>query len=268
MNKLSAIFYQNKGLIPCIPLGDPSLEISRELIKVLAQGGADLINLVIPFSDPVAVSPEMEAAQNRALQGGITQDKIFEMLSSLREEVSIPLIFTTYANPIFIYGPEAFFSQCRATGVQGVIVQDLPVEEQGEFLPAADAHGVTLIPMVFPTSEDRIPKITSGAAGFVYCFPPYRPGEESVVPVITATVSQVATVQEIPCVIDLITSPVGHSKEAITTEINGEILEAVAGFMVNIPTGALAEPTREAILGLIKGHIAHLKQLFLAPSSF
>jgi len=169
MTRIGKVFSEGKAFIPFVTAGDPSIEVTEQLVYRMAEAGADLIELGIPFSDPVAEGPVIQEADNRALSGGVTTDDVFEMMRRVRRNCSIPIAFMTYANPVFTYGPERFMQNCREAGVDAVIVPDLPFEEKGELLPFCRKHGITLISMIAPTSGERIKKIASEAEGFVYC---------------------------------------------------------------------------------------------------
>ncbi|MEC1739911.1 tryptophan synthase subunit alpha [Schinkia azotoformans] len=169
MNKLQEIFSNGKAFIPFITAGDPTMEITEQLVLEMAKAGADLIELGIPFSDPIAEGPVIQEADIRALSAGTTTDKIFAMMKRIREVSTVPVAFMTYVNPIFTYGAERFMKNCQDAGVCAVIVPDLPFEEKEELLPYCSQYGVTLISMIAPTSNDRIRMIASEAEGFIYC---------------------------------------------------------------------------------------------------
>lgn len=169
MNRIAKAFQDaGKAFIPFITCGDPNLETTEKIIKAAAENGADVIELGIPFSDPTAEGVVIQSANLRALQGGVTTDKIFEMVKRARKTVEIPLVFMTYANVIFAYGAEKFFDNCRKVGIDGLILPDLPFEERGEFLETAKEYNISLISMIAPTSESRIAEIASEAEGFLY----------------------------------------------------------------------------------------------------
>ena len=134
----------------------------------MAAAGADLIELGIPFSDPTAEGPVIQAASQRALAAGATTDKIFEMVRRLRKDVTTPMVFMTYANVVFSYGTDRFCTSCEEIGIDGLILPDVPYEEKEEFEPACRRHGLNLISMVAPTSEARIATIAKEAKGFLY----------------------------------------------------------------------------------------------------
>ncbi|WP_089610998.1 tryptophan synthase subunit alpha [Dehalobacterium formicoaceticum] len=169
MNKLAQVFANGKSFIPFITAGDPDLEVTEELVYQMAAAGADLIELGIPFSDPVAEGAVIQAADQRALESGTTTDKIFVMLNRIRRSCSVPIAFMTYVNPIVVYGTERFMRNCQEVGVDAVIVPDVPYEEKGELEPWAIKHNVHLISMIAPTSRERIRMIAGEAQGFVYC---------------------------------------------------------------------------------------------------
>ncbi len=169
MNKLQKVFANGKAFIPFITAGDPSIEITEQLVHKMAEAGADLIELGIPFSDPVAEGPVIQEADYRALAAGTTTDKIFDMVLRIRKTCKVPIAFMTYVNPIFTYGTEKFMKNCEAAGVDAVIVPDVPFEEKEELTAFCLKYHVNLISMIAPTSNNRIRKIASEAQGFIYC---------------------------------------------------------------------------------------------------
>ena len=168
MSDLARAFDHGKAFIAFLTCGDPDLETTAAAVRAAAQNGADLIELGIPFSDPTAEGPVIQDANLRALSGGVTTDKIFAFVKELRRDVKIPLVFMTYANVVFSYGAERFFTACRDIGIDGLILPDLPYEEKEEFLPLCHQYGVDLISMIAPTSENRIAMIAKEAEGFLY----------------------------------------------------------------------------------------------------
>jgi len=165
---LARAFDHGKAFLAFLTVGDPSIAKTAELVEALVAGGADLIELGIPFSDPIAEGPVIQAADARALSAGTRLDDVFELAGTVSRRVAVPLVFLTYLNPVFHLGYDRFFARCHETGVAGVIIPDLPFEEQGELLDIAAAHGVDIITLVAPTSEDRIARIAERARGFVY----------------------------------------------------------------------------------------------------
>mgnify|MGYP004665913273 CR=1 FL=1 len=169
MKTIQDAFKNGKAFIAFLTCGDPDLDTTRELIRTLSDAGADLIELGIPFSDPVAEGPVIQAANVRALSGGVTTDKIFDMLDGMRGEVDVPLVFMTYANVVFSYGTERFLARAQAAGICGLILPDVPFEEKEDFAPACVAYGVELVSLIAPTSHERIGRIARQAQGFIYC---------------------------------------------------------------------------------------------------
>ena len=168
MSNIAKAFERGKAFIPFITCGDPDLETTAAVVRAAVENGADLIELGIPFSDPTAEGPVIQGASLRALRGGVTTDKIFELVRELRRDVTVPMVFMTYANVVFSYGAERFISTCRDIGIDGLILPDLPFEEKEEFLPLCHQYGVDLISLIAPTSENRIAMIAREAEGFLY----------------------------------------------------------------------------------------------------
>ena len=169
MTKIIDAFRNGKAFIPFITCGDPDLETTAKLVRAAAENGADLIELGIPFSDPTAEGPVIQEANERALRAGTTTDKVFQLVRELRRDVTVPMVFMTYANVVFSYGTDRFLDKCVEVGIQGLILPDIPFEEKDEFDPACKAHGLELVSLIAPTSEDRIGRIAREAEGFVYC---------------------------------------------------------------------------------------------------
>lgn len=168
MSKIREAFQGSKAFIPFITCGDPDLETTGKIVRAAVKNGADLIELGIPFSDPTAEGPVIQGANLRALSGGVTTDMIFDFVRELRQDVTIPLVFMTYANVVFSYGAEEFISTCAEIGIDGIVLPDLPFEEKGEFQPICAKYGVDLISLIAPTSHDRIAMIAKEAEGFLY----------------------------------------------------------------------------------------------------
>lgn len=169
MSKIKAAFANGKAFIPFVTCGDPDLQTTIEIVKAMAAAGADLIELGIPFSDPTAEGPVIQGANLRALSGGVTTDKIFDMVRTLRKDVSVPMVFMTYANVVFSYGTERFVKTAAEIGMDGLILPDVPWEEKEEFAPTCRKYGLDLISLIAPTSHDRVAQIARDAEGFVYC---------------------------------------------------------------------------------------------------
>jgi tryptophan synthase alpha chain len=174
MSRLQEYFRQLRtrdetALIPFLTLGDPSLAWTRRLILAFARQGADIIEIGIPFSDPLADGPTIQASSLRALRNGTRLPDVFEIVRAVRRESEVPLVLFTYCNPVIQYRLERFFKEAKEAGADGAIIPDLPVEESEPFREQADRFGIDLIPLVAPTSQSRIRKICESARGFVYC---------------------------------------------------------------------------------------------------
>ena len=168
MSNIGKAFENGKAFIAFITCGDPDLETTAATVHAAVENGADLIELGIPFSDPTAEGPVIQGANIRALNGGVTTDKIFAFVKELRRDVRVPMVFMTYANVVFSYGAEKFISTCRDIEIDGLILPDLPFEEKEEFQPICDKYGVDLVSLIAPTSEKRIAMIAKEAEGFLY----------------------------------------------------------------------------------------------------
>ena len=166
--RIADAFQNGKAFIPFVTCGDPDLETTAAIVRAMAENGADLIELGIPFSDPTAEGPVIQGANIRALSGGVTTDLIFDLVRDLRKDVAVPMVFMTYANVVYSYGAERFIATCRDIGVQGLILPDIPYEEKEEFLDLCHEYGVELVSLVAPTSANRIAMIAKAAEGFLY----------------------------------------------------------------------------------------------------
>ena len=172
MNRINNLFATKKQGILSIYFcaGHPSLESAAQIIRTLEQKGVDMIEVGIPFSDPMADGPVIQDAATKALRNGMTLNLLFEQLSDIRKDVKMPLIFMGYLNPIYQYGYEAFFKKCSETGIDGVIIPDLPFKDYLENVkPIADKYDVRIIMLITPeTSDKRIRFIDENTDGFIY----------------------------------------------------------------------------------------------------
>lgn len=256
MSKIKYAFHNKKAFIPFITCGDPSLKVTEQLVYAMEKAGADLIELGIPFSDPTAEGPVIQEADMRALRGGATTDRIFEMVEEVRKNTQIPLVFMTYANVVFSYGAERFIQKAAALGIDGLILPDIPFEEKGEFDEICDRYGLTLISMIAPTSKERIRMIAKEAKGFLYCVSSLG---------VTGTRSQITTdvgamirvVKEetdIPCAVGF-----GIS----TPQQAAEMAEVADGVIVGSAIVKLCGEYGEGCLGVVEEFVRGMKSIML-----
>jgi len=168
MSNIVQAFKNGKAFIGFVTGGDPSIEKTKEFVREMIKAGADIVEIGIPFSDPIAEGPVIQEANIRALNAGTTIEKLFTLVQELRKETSVPLVFLTYLNPVFHYGYDAFFRKASLCGLDGIIIPDLPFEEQAEVRTSSSQYGVDLISLIAPTSEARIKEIAQNATGFLY----------------------------------------------------------------------------------------------------
>ena len=218
MNKIAKAFEGKKAFIAFITGGDPDIQTTENLIIAMANAGVDIIEIGIPFSDPMAEGIVIQEADERALLGGCTVDKLFEMVKSVRKKVDIPLLFMTYINPIFAYGKERFMEKCSQCGIDGVIVPDLPFEEKDEIADACVKYGITQISMIAPTSQQRAELIANDTEGFVYCVSSLGVTgvRKEIDTGIAETIKQVKNISNTPCAIGFGISTPKQAKEMAT----------------------------------------------------
>lgn len=168
MSKIKNAFENGKAFIGFVTAGDPNLATSKEIMLSMAKGGCDLIEVGIPFSDPIAEGPVIQEANIRALSNGVTTDDVFALVKDVKSQIDTPMVFMTYLNVLFKYGYDRFLQNAKDCGVCGVIIPDLPFEEKAELQEVAKNYGIEVVSLVAPTSEDRIKTIASDAEGFVY----------------------------------------------------------------------------------------------------
>ncbi len=169
MSRIEQAFQNKKAIIPFITGGDPTLDVTERILYAMEEAGADLIEIGIPFSDPIAEGVVIQEANERALSAGCTTDKLFDMIKRARQKVTVPMVFLTYLNPIYTYGKEKFMKRCVGCGIDGIIVPDMPFEEKAELSGACEEYGVDLISLIAPTSKERIRMIAKEAKGYIYC---------------------------------------------------------------------------------------------------
>jgi tryptophan synthase alpha chain len=168
MNRITQVFKNKKPFIGFLTGGDPSVEKTEQFLLAIIEGGADIVEIGIPFSDPIAEGPTIQNANVRALKAGANIDALFEMAARLRAKTQVPVLFMTYLNPVFHYGYEAFFAACKRCGIDGIIIPDLPYEERSEVSDVAGKYAVDVITMIAPTSGQRVRLLAEQAQGFIY----------------------------------------------------------------------------------------------------
>lgn len=168
MNKISKAFSNGKAFIGFVTAGDPDLETSEQIMLSMAKAGCDLIEIGIPFSDPIAEGPVIQEANLRSLKQGTTTDKVFELTKRVSSQIDTPLVYMTYLNVLFKYGYDEFLQKAKNAGISGVIIPDMPFEEKDELQSVAKEYDIEVVSLIAPTSEDRIKMIAAQAEGFVY----------------------------------------------------------------------------------------------------
>lgn len=216
MSNIQKAFTNGKAFIAFVTCGDPDLATTAEIVRAMAENGADLIELGIPFSDPTAEGPVIQGANVRALAGGVTTDKIFDTVKELRREINTPIVFMTYANVVFSYGIERFVKTAADIGMDGLILPDVPFEEKEEFAPTCRKYGLDFISLIAPTSHDRISMIAKEAEGFVYCVSSL--GVTGMRGEITTDISKMVELvrkanPQIPCAVGFGISTPAHARE-------------------------------------------------------
>lgn len=253
MNKrIAEAFTGGKAFIPFITCGDPSLEVTEQLVYAMEEAGADLIELGIPFSDPTAEGPVIQGANMRALSGGVTTDKIFTMVEKIRKNSQIPMVFMTYANVVFSYGTKRFVKKAAEIGMDGLILPDVPFEEKEEFDVVCKAYGLDLISLIAPTSHERVARIAKEAEGFVYCVSSLGVTgmRNQITTDIGAMVQLVKKEKEIPCAVGFgISNPEQATKMA----------EQSDGVIVGSAIVKLCETYGAACVPYVKAYVKEMK---------
>lgn len=179
MSKIKAAFENKKAVLGFLTAGDPTLEKTKEYIKEIERAGAAIIEIGIPFSDPVAEGQMIQEANIRALsqEGGCTTDMVFDMVKDVTKEVKLPIVFVAYLNTLFKYSYDKFFARCKECGVDGIIIQDIPFEEKAEVKEVADKYQVDIISIIVPSTEERIKAIAKESTGYIYLLAPSKSKE-------------------------------------------------------------------------------------------
>ncbi len=249
MIKISDAFKDRKAFIAFITVGDPDLASTERIVRAAVEGGADMIELGIPFSDPTAEGPVIMEADLRALEAGTTTDRVFVLTKKLRDDgIQVPLVYMTYANVIYHYGTERFAEEAARAGVQGVILPDVPYEEKEEFDMPFKKHGIDLISMIAPTSEQRIAMIAREARGFLYLVSSLgvTGTRDAITTDIGAMISLVRQASDIPCAVGFgIASPA--QAEAMARVSDGAIVGSAIMRLIAKYGKDAAEPVREYV---------------------
>lgn len=166
--KIADAFKEGKAFIGFLTAGDPTIEKTVEYVLAMEEAGCDLVEIGIPFSDPVAEGPVIQEANIRALSNNTNTDDVFEAIRQIREKSDVPLVFLTYINPVFYYGYDKFFKRCQELNVCGIISPDLPYDEKDEILDVTQKYGIDIISLIAPTSKERIQMIARESSGFIY----------------------------------------------------------------------------------------------------
>lgn len=253
MSKISEAFKDTKAFIPFITGGDPSLKITEQLLYAMEEAGADIIEIGIPFSDPIAEGPVIQAANERALAAGCTTDKLFETVRKARKKVQVPMVFLTYLNPIYTYGKERFMERCRECGIQGVIVPDMPFEEKGELREVCREYGIEIISLIAPTSNERITAIAREAEGYIYCVSSLGVTgmRKEISTDIKGMVDKVRQVTEVPCAVGF----------GISTPEQAQKMAAVSdGVIVGSRIVKIVEEYGEKAVPYVKEYVGNMKK--------
>lgn len=237
MSRIKSAFENKKAYIGFLTAGDPSLAMTEEYIVEMARAGAALVEIGIPFSDPIAETATIQESNVRALstETGCTTDMVFDMVASVSKKVDIPLVLLTYLNPVYKYGYDEFFKKCKETGVDGIIIPDMPYEEKGEVEPFADKYGVDVISLVTLTSKNRIEKIAKEAKGYIYLLASKEnvADNSDIIDNIRDTVNEIKKYTDTPVVIDCAISKVeqavNYSSMADGIIVGNSIVKIIAG---------------------------------------
>ncbi|MDI6903315.1 MAG: tryptophan synthase subunit alpha [Methanocellales archaeon] len=251
------------ALIVYVTAGDPSLFLTKNIVKALEEAGADMIELGLPFSDPIADGPTIQAASERALKAGMNPDVYFKMTKEIREYTDVPLICLTYYNLVLQRGIGRFMRDCVESGINGIIIPDLPIEEAGQTLSEANKNGVDVILLIAPTStEERMKIISSAAHGFVYLVSllGVTGAREELSVIVKDLIGKVRRVakRKVPIAVGFGLSSPNHVREVIRSGADGAI---VGSAIVNIIAKNKGE--EEKMLREIRGFVAQLKEATL-----
>ena len=256
MSRIAQTFARLKAegktaFMPFVTMGFPELDTTAELVPALAEAGADLFELAVPFSDPTAEGPTIQKSSFRALENGVTIEKCFEMARQIRRKTDAPILFMGYFNPVFAYGVEKYVAECAANGIDGLIIPDLPPEEAAELLAACRRAGLDLVSMVAPTSTDeRIRAAVANASGFIYCVSLAGvTGARSALPeYLPEFLGRVRAQTDLPLVLGF-----GISKPEHVAQVRGLVDGAIVGSaLVDVLANAPAEKRVERAVSFVR----------------
>ena len=226
MSKISEAFQNKKAFVGFLTAGDPSLEKTEEFIITMEKAGASIIEIGVPFSDPIAESPVVQEANVRALsvEGGCTTDMIFNMLARVKDKITVPVVLMSYLNPVYKFGYEEFMAKCQETGVSGLIIPDMPYDERGELLPFAEKYDIDIISLVAPASKSRIQMIAGDAKGYIYVLPSLNATDarNDIITDISGIVAEIRQVTDTPVVLEI---GVNYPKAEYETIADGFVVE-------------------------------------------
>lgn len=257
---ISSAFEKGKAFIAFITCGDPDLNTTEEIIIAMEKGGVNLIELGIPFSDPTAEGPIIQEANLRALSGGVTTDKIFDMVERVRKTVQIPMVFMTYANVVFSYGTERFIKKAAEIGMNGLILPDVPFEEKNEFAKVCEDNGMHFISLIAPTSKNRVSLIAKEAKGFVYCVSSL--GVTGVRNTITSDISAMVQV-----VREVTSTPVAVGFGISTPEQAAEMAKKADGIIIGSAIMKIIEKYGKGAVPYVYTYIQSIKEAIYISSS-
>lgn len=242
MSKINSALKNNKAFVPFITCGDPDFETTQKIIESAVNNGAGMIVLGIPFSDPTAEGPVIQKSNIRALEAGVTTDKIFDFIENIRKSIKVPFVFKTYANVVFSYDADKFISKCSEIGVDALIVPDLPFEEKNEFLPMCKKYSVDLVSIIVPSCEERIKMISGDADGFIYIMSP----KESIYDISRI----VKKYTDLPCI---------ASFESVTSQEAERIYQSVDGIMIDLDVVKIIEEHKTNSAEYVGNYVKRIK---------
>lgn len=226
MSKINEAFQNKKAFVGFLTAGDPSLEKTEEFIITMEKAGASIIEIGVPFSDPIAESPVVQEANVRALsvEGGCTTDMIFNMLARVKDKITVPVVLMSYLNPVYKFGYEEFMAKCQETGVSGLIIPDMPYDERGELLPFAEKYDIDIISLVAPASKSRIQMIAKDAKGYIYVLPSLNATDarNDIITDISGIVAEIRQVTDTPVILEI---GVNYPKAEYETIADGFVVE-------------------------------------------